>query len=190
MLFSSKSSEGQSIGLIPSGTVAKATILVRGIKDSPKTGSRYLDIELTLVGGEYNGRKVWSIIMDPTHAANSPESKSIGERQLASVLEAAGIFKVGDDASYAQFSNSQIIDICNAISGKTIAVKIGVKKGTDGYADKNSVAAYLSPNPASGSAEQYKRAMSGTPSAQAGTFGNPRAAASGMKKPEFLDGPF
>ena len=193
-MFNSKSSEGQSIGLIPAGTTAKATVLVRGIKDSPKTGSRYLDVELTLVGGEFNGRKVWSIIMDPTFAANSDEAKVIGEKQLACILEACGVFKVGDDASYSQFNGKGIADVARSISGQTIAVKVGVKKGTDGYADKNTISAYLSPNPSSQTSEQFKRVMAG---ATGGTpsFGAPAkgpAPTFGMPKPEFLgnDNPF
>jgi hypothetical protein len=186
-MFNSKSSEGQSIGLIPSGTVAKATMLVRGIKDSPKTGSRYLDVELTLVGGDFNGRKVWSIIMDPTHAANNDESKAIGERQLACVLEACGVFKPGDDASYAAFNGKGITDVARAISGQTIVVKVGIKKGTEGYADKNTISSYLSPNPASQTSEQFKRVMSGTQPTGGGTFGAPAGTASfGIPKPDFL----
>lgn len=184
-MFNSKSSEGQSIGLIPSGTVSKATVLVRGIKDSPKTGSRYLDVELTLVGGEYNGRKVWSIIMDPTFAANSDEAKQIGEKQLACILEASGVFKVGDDASYSQFTGKGITDVARAISGQTIAVKVGVKKGTDGYADKNTISSYLSPNPASQTSEQFKRVMAGNGTSAPASFGSP---STGMPKPEFLKG--
>ena len=182
-MFNSKSSEGQSIGLIPSGTVSKATILVRGIKDSPKTGSRYLDVELTLVGGEYNGRKVWSIIMDPTFAANSDEAKQIGEKQLACVLEACGVFKIGDDASYAQFNGKDIAHVSRSISGKTVAVKVGVKKGTDGYADKNTISTYLSPNPSSQTSEQFKKVMAGSSASAPTTFGSPSV---GMPKPDFL----
>lgn len=176
-MFTSKSSEGQAIGLIPSGVKSKATILVRGLKTSEKTGSRYLDVELTLVGGEYNGRKVWSIIMDPTHGANSDEAKEMGRRQLACILEACGIFKVGDDASYARFEGKTIEDVCRSISGQTIVVKVGIKKGTEGYADKNNISAYLSPNPASRTSEEFKQVLanSGTknPVNPVGNSGSP-----------------
>lgn len=187
-MFTSKSSEGQSIGLIPSGTTSKATIAVRGIKTSERTGSRYLDVELTLVGGENNGRKVWSIIMDPTHASNSDEAKEMGKRQLACILEACGVFKVGDEASYARFQGKTIEDVCRAISGQTIAIKVGIKKGTEGYSDKNNVAAYLSPNPASRTSDLFKQVMAGSPSPAAQSGGSPfgTPAASNTPKPNWV----
>lgn len=186
-MFTSKSSEGQSIGLIPPGTKSKATIAVRGLKTSEKTGSRYLDVELTLVGGQYNGRKVWSIIMDPTFPGNSTEAKEMGQRQLACILEACGVFKVGDESSYAKFSGKGIEDVCRAISGQTIAIKVGVKKGTEGYSDKNNVTSYLSPNPASRTSEEFKQAMGGESApALTGAFGSPAATTGNIGKPNWV----
>lgn len=159
-MFNSKDSVGQgnnNIGLIPDKTMAKAIVNIRGIKDSQKTGSRYLDCEFTLVGGEFNGRKVWSIVMDPTHEANNEVSKDMGKKFLVRMLEASGLVTVGDEASYGRFKNLQ--DIINALSGQTVAIKVGIKKGTEGYADKNSVTDFLSPNPETGTSENFRKAM-------------------------------
>ena len=172
-MFSSKDSVGQNnnIGLIPDKTMAKAVINIRGIKDSQKTGSRYLDCEFTLVGGENNGRKVWSIVMDPTHEANNEVSKDMGKKFLVRMLEASGLVTVGDEASYGRFAS--LLDIINALSGQTVVIKIGIKAGTGGFADKNSVTDFLSPNPESGTSENFKKVMGGGASAVSSLSGKP-----------------
>jgi hypothetical protein len=177
-MFTSKDSAGQSIGLIPDKTASKAVVNVRGIKNSDKTGSRYLDVEFTLVGGEFNGRKVWSIIMDPTFDGNTPEAKSLGKKFIVRMLEAAGLVTVGDEASYGRFPTLQ--DVVNALNGQTVAIKVGIKKGDQGYADKNTVSDYYSPNPESGYAERFKQVMSGSAGSSAPTLGG---------KPSFLSTP-
>jgi hypothetical protein len=164
-MFTSKDSAGQSIGLIPDKTSAKAVVTIRGIKTSQNTGGRYLDLEFTVVGGEFNGRKVWSVVMDPSFEGNTPEAKSLGKKFIVRMLEAAGLVTVGDEASYGRFASLQ--DVVNALNGQTVAIKIGIKKGTDGRADKNSVSDYYSPNPESGYAEKFQQVMSGAGSASA-----------------------
>ena len=159
-MFTSKDSVGQgnsNIGLIPDKTMSKAVINIRGIKDSQKTGSRYLDCEFTLMGGEHNGRKVWSIVMDPTFEGNNDVSKDMGKKFLVRMLEASGLVTVGDEASYGRFSS--LHDIINALSGQTVAIKVGIKKGTEGFSDKNSVTDFLSPNPESGTSENFRKVM-------------------------------
>ena len=170
-MFTSKDSAGQSIGLIPDKTSSKAVVNVRGIKNSQNTGSRYLDCEFTLVGGEFNGRKVWSIVMDPTFDGNSEEARKLGKKFLVRMLEAAGLVTVGNEESYGRFPTIQ--DVINALNGQTVAIKVGIKKGTDGHADKNSVTDYYSPNPESGYADKFKQVMSGSagPSAQTPSIG-------------------
>jgi hypothetical protein len=68
------------------------------------------------------------------------------------------------------------------LNGLRVAIKIGVEKGTGGHADKNKVAEYLTPNPASQSGHKhYQRLVAGqfapdgakpaTPAAQGGFGG-------------------
>lgn len=170
-MLSSSHSKGQQIGLIPHGTVSKAVLNVRGIKPSQK-GGQYIDCEFTLVGGEFNGRKVWSIIMDPYFAGNSQQAKDIGSKFSVRLLETAGV----PEATYSQFTSIQ--QIAEQIAGKECVIKVGIKKGEGGYQDKNTVLDYLSPNPESGTSESFKKVMSGvaTPSASSG-------------KPTFLSSP-
>lgn len=171
-MFSSKDSAGQSIGLIADKTVSKAVVNIRGVKTSQNTGSRYLDCEFTLMGGTDNGRKVWSIVMDPTFEGNSDAAKEMGKKFLVRMLEASGLVTVGDEGTYHRFSNLQ--DLVAALSGQTVVIKVGVKKGTEGYADKNTVTDFLSPNPESGTSEKFKQAMSGvSPTAGQPSYGKP-----------------
>lgn len=177
-MFTSKDSAGQSIGLIADRTISKAVINIRGIKTSQNTGSRYLDCEFTLVGGTDNGRKVWSIVMDPLFEGNNDVSKEMGKKFLVRMLEASGLVTVGNEESYHRFANLQ--DLISALSGQTVVIKVGIKKGTEGFADKNSVTDFLSPNPESGTSENFKKAMAGQ------TTGSPVAP---TNKPSFLGSP-
>lgn len=178
-MFSSKDSASQAIGLIADKTVSKAVVNIRGIKTSPNTGSRYLDCEFTLVGGSDNGRKVWSIVMDPTFEGNSDAAKEMGKKFLVRMLEACGLVTVGNEESYRRFSNLQ--DLIAALSGQTVVIKVGIKKGSDGFGDKNSVTDFLSPNPESGTSERFKQVMSGVTTAP--------TASPQYSKPSFLGTP-
>jgi hypothetical protein len=172
-MFTSKDSVGQNNnnGLIADKTMSKAVINIRGLKNSQNTGSRYLDCEFTLVGGETNGRKVWSIVMDPTFEGNSAVAKDMGKKFLVRMLEAAGLVTVGDEASYGKFANLEAL--IAALSGQTVAIKVGIKAGTGGFADKNSVTDFLSPNPESGTLENFKKAMAGGGSSGGSLSGKP-----------------
>lgn len=180
-MFSSKDSASQAIGLIADKTVSKAVINIRGIKTSQNTGSRYLDCEFTLVGGADNGRKVWSIVMDPTFEGNSDAAKEMGKKFLVRMLEASGLVTVGNEESYHRFTSLQ--DLISALSGQTVVIKVGIKKGDGAYSDKNSVTDFLSPNPESGTSEKFKQAMSGTVNATM------TAAIGTTTKPSFLGSP-
>ena len=103
--------------------------------------------------------------------------KKLGKKVLVRMLEAAGLVTVGNEESYGRFPTIQ--DVINALNGQTVAIKVGIKKGTDGHADKNSVTDYYSPNPDSGYADKFKQVMAGS-SAQTPSIGG---------KPGFLTSP-
>ena len=157
-MFSPESGAGESSQLIPAGTLHFAQFHPQEIRTS-KSGGRYASIELTLIDGPYERRKIWTLIMDPLDPKNvKPELRAEGKADgaqmgltaLTRILESAGVFNIGNPATYRQFDGATFEQILAAADLKKVAIKIKVKKGTDGYEDKNDVGEWLSPNPKSG----------------------------------------
>ena len=135
---------GQSSGsdLIPNGQLAWAILNVRGIKAS-QSGGQYLDVELTLEEGQpYGRKKIWDMIGDPMFAGNSEAYRQMGQVAIARILESGRGAGPANPGGY-------VIQSYDQLSSLRVAVKIGIKKGTGGYEDKNNIAEYLTPNPAS-----------------------------------------
>ena len=135
---------GQSTGndLIPNGQLAWAILTVRAIKAS-QSGGQYLDIELTLEEGQpFGRRKIWDMIGDPMFSGNSEAYRQMGQVAIARILECGRGAGPNNPGGY-------VIQSYDQLNGLRVAIKIGVKKGTGGYDDKNNVAEYLTPNPAS-----------------------------------------
>lgn len=152
-MFSPNSSKQDPVALIPQGTLCKAYINVRSIKKSKSSGAQYLDVEVTVTDGDYAGRKIFDMIMDPFCPNASDGGRKMGLLALTRICESAGIFKPADEASYTRYNheNCTIGDVIDDIHGATIGVRVKVEKGTDGYADKNKIGEWLTPNPNSGS---------------------------------------
>lgn len=165
---------GQSTGndLIPNGQLAWAILTVRAIKAS-QSGGQYLDIELTLEEGQpFGRRKIWDMIGDPMFAGNSEAYRQMGQVAIARILECGRGAGPNNPGGY-------VIQSYDQLNGLRVAIKIGVKKGTGGYDDKNNVAEYLTPNPASQSGHK------GFVKLQAGEHhisgGKPQPAVSGFQ---------
>ena len=157
--------------LIPHGTLAFAVIKVTGVKKSKRTGGEYANLELTISEGEYARRKVWTVIMNPQDPANvddvkraegKPDGAKMGLVALTRIFEAAGVF-TNDPRSYQKFNGATFVEILQHIEGLTAGIKVKVAKGIDGYDDKNEVAEFLSPSPASGSTQNWNKLVGGAP---------------------------
>jgi hypothetical protein len=148
--------------LIPAGTLVWLAISVRGLTHSKGTGGRQADLEYTVATGQHAKRKVWGYIGDPDDATNSDAYRIQSQGGLVRMLEAAGICKLNDPASYARITSFQqalqeLVASTNA--GRFVAAKISIEKGKDGYADKNRIADFLSPNPKSASAASWRQLL-------------------------------
>ena len=135
---------GQSSGsdLIPDGQLAWAILVIRGIKASD-AGGQYLDAELTIDEGQpYGRKKIWDMIGDPMFAGNSEKYRQMGQVAIARILESGRGAGPSNPGGYH-------IPNYEAMSGLRVAIKIGIKKGDNGYDDKNRVAEYLTPSPGS-----------------------------------------
>jgi hypothetical protein len=188
MDFSSGAGAASNFDLIPNGQLAWAILSVRGTKGS-QSGGQYLDIELTLDDNQpFARRKLFDMIGDPHFAGNSEAYRQMGLIAITRILEA------GRGAGPNNMAGYQLADY-SQLSGLRVPIKIKVEKGTGGHDDKNRVAEYLTPNPASQSghkgfvalqAGQYG-ATAAKPAAAASGFGQP--AATGAAQPGFSAAP-
>lgn len=153
MDFSGGAGAASNFDLIPQGQLAWAIVTVRALKTS-QAGGQYLDLELTLDDGQpFARRKIFDMVGDPQFAGNSEAYRQMGLIAVTRMLEAGRGAGPNNPAGYQIGSYDQL-------NGLRVAVKIGVQKGTGGYEDKNRIAEYLTPNPASQSGHKGFEALS------------------------------
>jgi len=152
--------KNQEFSLIPTGTIARAIVLVQQgdielpefgqgawFKRSASTSAKWMNLEFTIIGGEFDRRKFWHSIFvdgDKIGPSGMPLAKEIGLRTLKSIVESARNIDPADMTPQAQ-QNRNINGMMD-LSTMEICAKIGVKKGTNGYKDSNQLMAALTPN--------------------------------------------
>ena len=150
----------QEFSLIPKGTVVRAIIVVQQgemelpefgqgswFKKSMSTSAKWANLEFTIIGGQFDRRKFWhSVFVDGDKMGDSgmPLAKEIGLRTLKSIVESSRAIDPADMSPEAQ-QNRNISGMFD-LNAMEICAKIGVKKGTNGYADSNQLMAALTPN--------------------------------------------
>jgi hypothetical protein len=184
-MFTSQSGASGSSGpsaLIPHGTLAFAVVKPTGIKESKRTGGSYANLELTIADGPFTGRKVWTIVMNPQDERNQNQAlrnegkndgAQMGLAAMCRMFEAAGVFNPLDARSYDKFNGVAFNQVIAALEGLTVAIKIKVKKGDQGYDDKNEVAEFLSPAPTSGTSKLWSQLTGDGSAARKTAFGQP-----------------
>lgn len=161
-MFSPTSGAGSAPELIPNGTLAWAILTVQAAKQSKSSGGTYYPVTLTIVGGEYEGRKVFDMLPDVQDERNGEKWRKMGITNITRIFESSGWFKPSDPASYNAYNGKDTLAIMNGMDGQRVAIRIKVEKNTDpAYADKNKVADWLSPNPASGGFKDYQKLIGG-----------------------------
>lgn len=147
MKFSNKSGIGEKSELIPAGTLAHAIVTVNQIKQSQSTDGRYMQLELTISSGQYENRKLWDMVCDPTDERNSEAWRKMGLLALTRAFEAAGVFDPSNPDSYEVFEGKSFEEIARTLDGCQVAIKVKIEKSPDpAHADKNKVAEWLTPN--------------------------------------------
>lgn len=142
MDFSGSAGAASSFDTITHGQLAFCVLTIRGIKASA-SGGQYIDAELTVDQGQpYAGRKFWEMIGNPFHQGNSEKYRAMGQIAITRILEA------GKGAGPNNPDGYKLGDF-SELSGLRVPVKIGVEEGEGGHDDKNRVAEWLTPNPAS-----------------------------------------
>lgn len=118
--------------LIPHGTIAKVIAKIKpggadpdGLATKANTGSVYLAMEYTVMGGPYNKRKVWSNIglMSP----KGPKWGEMGRAQIRAMIESARGIRP-DDTSDAAI-NARKLGSLKDLDGLEFVAKIEVEDG-------------------------------------------------------------
>jgi hypothetical protein len=193
MFSSSSGASEKSNSLIPKDTLAFGIVKVLEVKRSQKTNGEYARIELIITEGEYANRHIWSIIMNPldrnnVNEANRKEGKADGAKMglvaLTRMFEAAGLVDYTKEGEYPQMVGKTFQELLSMLDGNTVAFKIKIAKGSEGYEDKNEIAEYLSPNPGSGSVSGWRK-LAADGAAQIGH----QIENTPVAKPTFVAGP-
>ena len=145
--------------LIPDGTVVRAFIKLSGgdhelpefgggtYFKSSQSGAKWMPIELTIVGGPYNKRKVWqNIFVDGAKTDQNGFSiaKRIGLETIKKMVDSHFALDMKDDSPEAAQKRGSINGV-HMLNGMQICFKVGIEKGNNGYADKNKIKAVLTP---------------------------------------------
>mgnify|MGYP003657669298 CR=1 FL=1 len=149
----------QEFSIIPNGTVVRAVVLVQQgdieipefgqgqwFKRSASTAAKWMNLEFTIIGGQYDRRKFWHSVFvdgDKIGPSGMPQAKEIGLRTLKSVVESGRNISPADMSPQAQ-QNRNIAGMMD-LNGMEICAKVGVKKGTNGYKDSNQLMVALTP---------------------------------------------
>jgi hypothetical protein len=147
--------------LIPENTIARVTLhLEGGNVEVPEFGrgnffkasqgggrAKWMPIVFTITGGDHNGRKIWHRIFvdgDKMSDRNVPVAKEIGLRTMRSIIESARNINPDDTTPNAQ--QARQLNSIEDLNNMQLCIKIGIEKGTNGYADRNRLIAPLTPN--------------------------------------------
>lgn len=151
--------ESREYGLIPAGSVVRAIMNVKPgdislpeygpgnfFKAARETRAKWMEIEFTVVGGQFDRRKFWDKIFvdgDKLGQSGMPEAKEIGLRTLKAIIDSANGLKPDDMSPQAQQARN--IPGVGALSGMEICAKVGIKKGSNGYKDTNRLMVAMTP---------------------------------------------
>lgn len=161
--FEASSGPTNDFSLIPAGTVARAIITIKpGMHTldmfgktpvfhySVATKAKWVELEFTIIGGEFDKRKVWDRLfvdgdkMNPN--TNKPVAYEIGMSTLRAIIDSIHGLDPSDQTENAQGLRS--LNGIEDINGKEFCMKIGIKKGTNGYEDSNKLMVALTPKDA------------------------------------------
>lgn len=168
-----------SFDLMPAGVLAKVVIIVREIKLSQSTGAKFIDLELVIDGGKYDRRRVYGVICDPWDPKTSEKAKEMAVGAITRIMEYIGVFDPANPESYNAFNSAGIEEVAMAITAKTAGIVIGIKKGSNGYSDRNEVKEWQSPNPKSNGFKSFTAAQAGKE-----TMSAPGEAAAAVSAPK------
>jgi len=156
-----ENSGGGDFELMPDGTIVRAIVSLQGgdiempeygagtfFKQSKTTSAKWLPIELTIVGGPYDKRKVWQNIFvdgDARDDNGMSKAKKIGLNTIKQMVDSGFGISPKDESEDARAKRASIQGI-NMINNMEICFTIGVEPGNNGYPAKNKMKTVLTPD--------------------------------------------
>ena len=147
--------------LIPDGTIVSAIIKLEGgdteipeygagkyFKQSQTTSAKWLPIELTIMGGNFDKRKVWQNIFvdgDAKDENGMSKARKIGLNTIKQMVDSGFGISPKDESDDARAKRASIQGI-HMINGMIICCTLGIEKGSNGYADRNKIKTVLTPD--------------------------------------------
>ena len=171
--------------LIPNGTLAWGLLRIRrynataGVVETPSKSSdgQYLDCEITIMDGDWRGRKVWTRI----GTQGSEKYVNMGRGAIKAILECG--FGANPQNNIAGYELPDYGALDRYGEGVQVGFKIKEEPPQGGYPAKNDVAVFLSPIPDSGTKKDWDRLMAGDTKPSATTRA-PVASAAPPVRPE------
>ena len=167
--------------IIPDGTIAPVQLTIRAggagqdnwLRRNKNGDKLMLDCEFTVTEGEHAKRKLWTYLTVEGHE----QAADISMARLRAMLESArGIDPASDDESARK---GRQVSSYGDFDGLRFWIVVGIEKGSNGYPDKNSLKAVVTPDRKEWKKlEQIAGAKSSTPT-------NTRPAANTSSKPSW-----
>jgi hypothetical protein len=175
----------QLYDLIPANTIAPVVMTVRPggkgedgwFRESQSSDAIMLDCEFTVSAGPYARRKFWKLFVfsgGKTDESGNSIAANISRATLRAILESARGIMPTDFSEEAK--KARIVSGPGDFDGLEFIAKIGVKKGQNGYADKNVLQVVITPDK-----KEYAEA-------KAGNFASPTQNPSPGGSPAWADG--
>ena len=150
-------SSNKDFELIPDNTIARGILKLSGgdmalpefgdgnyFKASQTTNAKWLPIEIVIMGGQFDKRKVWhNIFVDGSKLNDQgvPMAKVIGLQMLKSIIDSNFNLDPKDQSPQAQQSRN-LMGV-SQLDGMNVCFKIGIEKGQNGYSDRNKIKSVL-----------------------------------------------
>jgi hypothetical protein len=137
---------------IPHGTLAPLQVTIRPgggddegwRKPSKDARSQGLDVEFVVTDGEFTGRKFWTLLTLTGETEGHAKAARISASKLRAIVESAKGVKPSDVSDAA--AEARRIKSYGDLDGLRFLGKIGVDKGGDGYAPKNTLMGAVTPD--------------------------------------------
>jgi len=157
MDFNDATGKQRSFDLIPQGTVVTLQIKVRPgnageggwLKRSKDGNSEALDLELTVIGGPYDKRKVWDLLTLEGTTSGHAQAIEISRAKLCAIIECARGIRPNDTSETAR--QARHLNSYGDFDGLRFIAKIGVEKGAakpnggGAFPDKNRILEIITP---------------------------------------------
>jgi len=147
--------------LIPDGTLVSAIVKLQGgnieipeygagtfFKSSQSTSAKWLELEMTIVGGSFDKRKVWQRVFvdgDAKDENGMSKARKVGLNTIKQMVDSGFGISPKDESEEARAKRASIQGI-HMINGMTISCTLGIEKGRDGYPDRNKIKTVLTPD--------------------------------------------